>query len=256
MSNDFSFGYALSTLEGRLLENPELVKQLNDLIEPVVIINQFQKKSIDDSSFGPNVTVINTKTIGISVSRNMALSHSESDFVLICDDDILLIPENIQRMKSSISEDTTIALYWTQLETTSGKLWREDYKSHSFNISGLSLRSRRRIQRINSMEQVVNVNFFKEKKLAYNEAFGLGSNLHPLGEETLLSWSILNSGGVLRYLPIPVRSHPPMSSFSLKSRQNSKAICAIHTIVFWPIGPLIFLAYSVKRSIRSLLRSS
>lgn len=253
MSEDLSFGYALSTLEGRLLNNLELIKQLNAAKDPVVIINQCQKNPIDSSIFGDHVTVLNTPTIGVSISRNLAIRHSKSDFVMICDDDILLIPESIGQVKSAILKDQSVALFWTPLRKTTGQPWRRDYDDSPFDISGLTFKSKRKIQGINSMEQIVNVNYFKDKKLAYNESFGLGSSVYELGEETLLSWGILNTGGIIRYLPFSCRTHPPISSGSSIKLEDLKAIHAVHRIVFWPIGSLVFLGFSLKILLKSLV---
>ena len=102
MSKEITFGYAISTVESRLLNNLDFMKQLAQVDDPVVIVNQFRDQPLDASALGQNVQVINSKSRGLSESRNVALRAIDVDFVMICDDDISLVPANIERIKKII----------------------------------------------------------------------------------------------------------------------------------------------------------
>ena len=84
--------------------------------------------------------------------------------------------------------------------------------------------------------------------------FGAGSGKFQLGEETLMSWSILKAGGVLQSLPIVARIHPPLSSGSIFSVQNSKAVFAVQCSIFGLAGILTFSGFLLN-SFRRYLAS-
>jgi len=252
MSKEITFGYAISTVESRLLNNLDFMKQLAQVDDPVVIVNQFRDQPLDASALGQNVQVINSKSRGLSESRNVALKAIDVDFVMICDDDISLVPANIERIKKEIQKNPDCALYFTRLQKTTGELWRGNYENDAFSITSLNFSSKRRIQRINSMEQVYNLRFLSANQLIFNVDFGAGSSKFQLGEETLMSWSILKAGGVLRYLPIVARIHPPLSSGSIFSVQHSKTVFAVQWKIFGLAGILTFSGFLRKSLLRIL----
>lgn len=250
MKRDITFGYVVSTVESKLLENVGFTNQLAKINDPIVIVNQFQDRPLEASFLGQHVQVINSKTRGLSRSRNIALHAIEADFVMICDDDISLVTENVERIKKEIQKNPDAALYFTQLQKTTGELWRANYEKDAFSINSLSFNSKRRIQRINSMEQVYNLNFLKANQLVFNVDFGTGSGKFQLGEETLMSWSILKSGGTLQYLPIVARVHPPISSGSIFSAQNARAVLAAQWRVFGLLSFITFSGFLLKSFLR------
>lgn len=252
MSKGITFGYAVSTVESKLLNNVDFMNQLAKIDDPIVIVNQFRDQPLDASTLGQNVQVINTKSRGLSQSRNVALKALDVDFVMICDDDVSLVPANIERIKKEIQKDPDCALYFTRLQKTTGQLWRENYENDAFSITSLNFNSKLRIQRINSMEQVYNLRFLRSNQLIFNVDFGAGSNKFQLGEETLMSWSILKAGGVLRYLPVVARVHPPLSSGSTFSAQNAKAVFAVQWKMFGLVGILTFSGFLLNSCSRSL----
>ena len=254
MSKGITFGYAVSTVESKLLDNVVFMNQLAKIDDPIVIVNQFRDQPLDASTLGQNVQVINSKSRGLSKSRNVALKALDVDFVMICDDDISLVPANIERIRKEIQKDPDCALYFTRLQKTTGELWRGNYENDAFSIRSLSFSSKRRIQRINSMEQVYNLRFLRSNQLIFNVDFGAGSSKFQLGEETLMSWSILKAGGVLRYLPIVARIHPPLSSGSIFSVQHSKAVFAVKWKIFGLAGVLTFSGFLLN-SFRRYLAS-
>jgi len=85
--------------------------------------------------------------------------------------------------------------------------------------------------------------------------FGAGSGKFPLREETLMSWSIIKAGGVLRYPPIVFLIQPPLSSNSTFSAQNVKATFAVHWTIFGLAGILTFSGFLLN-SFRRYLTSS
>ena len=234
------------------MENVDFLAQLTKIKDPVVIVNQYQKQPLEAPKLGNNVQVINSQSRGLSHSRNIGLNAVGTDFVMICDDDILLVLENIARVKSEIQETPETAMFFTRLQKSNGELWRQDYEDNSFAITGESFSALRRIQRINSMEQVYNCRFLKSNQLVFNTQFGAGSGRFQLGEETLMTWSILKSGGALRYLPFITRVHPTISSGSIFSIQSARAILAVHWKIFGALSLVTFSGFVVRSLLRSI----
>lgn len=252
MDKDVTFGYAISTVESGLLENVDFLNQLVTIKDPVVIVNQFLTRPLSTPMLGKNVRIINSQSRGLSQSRNIGLDAISTDFVMICDDDILLVLDNIEHVKSEIKGHPETALFFTQLQKTNGELWRQNYEANSFSITGESFSALRRIQRINSMEQVYNRRFLKDNNLVFNTDFGAGSEHFQLGEETLMTWSILKTGGVLRYLPFVTRVHPPISSGSTFSLQSAQAVLAVQWKMFGLVSLLTFSGFVIRSILRSV----
>jgi hypothetical protein len=238
------FGLIVATTESKLMINQLFVDQINEASFPVVIVNQAQDHPIPTGAFRNHVRVIESTSRGLSKSRNLALDCIQARFVMLCDDDIQLQPGCLDEVSKLLQPE--VALFFTPLFTTEGKPWRANYASESFKFQGMSFQNRRRIQAINSMEQILNLDFMNAHGIRFNPAFGVGSGGHPMGEETLLCFSILKSGGVIQFLPVPTRIHPPASTSSNMTAEKYRAIGAVHRIVFAPIGRLVNIGYRLK----------
>lgn len=247
-----SIGYAFATVEARILKNSPLVQQIQELTEPVVIVNQFHSSKIPPNFFKKNVTVINSTERGISRSRNLAFKHLNTSLAMICDDDIELRREGIEALKRAIVIRPQVALWVTQLATDQGKLWRHNYESATFSIQGNSFSQLRRIQRINSMEQVYNLDFMRENEIHFDSEFGAGSGKHIMGEETLVSATILQRGGEIRYVPVITRTHPPISSGQKFSPAHVRSVLATQRKIFGFAFAIPFAGYLLKSIIRRI----
>ena len=80
MSKGITFGYAVSTVESRLLDNVDFMNQLAKIDDPIVIVNQFRDQPLDASALGQNAQVINSKSRSFLQSRNVALKAIDVDF--------------------------------------------------------------------------------------------------------------------------------------------------------------------------------
>lgn len=240
-------GIVVSTTESRLMDNPLFVDQLRAVDLPVVIVNQFQSSALIPGTFPDHVRVVNSNTKGLSASRNLALDTLQAEFAMLCDDDIMLQEGCLDQLIPQLQSG--VAMYFTPLHTTEGQPWRRHYPEAPFSLRGLSFANRKRIQKINSMEQIVNRTFMRENQLRFNESFGAGSGNYPMGEETLLAFEFLKCGGQLHFLPIPTRIHPPVSSATHLNREKYRAIHAIHRRVFSPFGGLVFAAFYLKKTL-------
>jgi glycosyltransferase involved in cell wall biosynthesis len=255
MSKGITFGYAVSTVESKLLDNVVFMNQLAKIDDPIVIVNQFRDQPLDASTLGQNVQVINSKSRGLSKSRNVALKALDVDFVMICDDDISLVPANIERIRKEIQKDPDCALYFTRLQKTTGELWRGNYENDAFSIRSLSFSSKRRIQRINSMEQVYNLRFLRSNQLIFNVDFGAGSR-------QISTWRrntdvmVYSQGRWRTSIPSYCRSHPPSTQLRLNILSTALQSCfcsAVENIrprwsfdFFWILVEFVQAIFSIK----------
>ena len=258
MKSRINLGFAVATMEAGLLRNEKFVHQISNLKCPAVVVNQYREKAVDSEMFGSHVRVLNVRERGLSLSRNLAMDAlvaMDVDFVVVCDDDIHLIPEGIEEVHDLIRQDGgQAALYFTRLQKTTGEPWRARYEEETFSLRGLSFESKRRLQTINSMEQIYSLAFLHNKGLQFNTDFGAGSGRYQMGEETLMSWSILAEGGTLTYLPVACRVHPPLCSGSTYSNALMRSIFAVHRKMFGVFGMITFSVFFVKTVLRALGR--
>ena len=98
-------GFAVSTMNARLLDNVEFVEQLSTLGWPVVIVNQHttQEGKLNPEANGlnhPHMRVIQSAQLGLSHSRNQAMEGLQKHSVrwaVLCDDDVTLDLGNARR---------------------------------------------------------------------------------------------------------------------------------------------------------------
>lgn len=247
-------GLIVSTTNAQLMANQEFVEQLRTAAIPVVVVNQCQVERIPEDAFPPHVNVINSETKGLSMSRNIAFSLLPCEFAMLCDDDITLFPNALNELIPNLYSGP--ALFVTPLFTTEGNAWRANYPTKSYSLRGLSVSNRRRIQRINSMEQVISKEYLVKHRLHFDEGFGAGSGGFPMGEETLMAFDVLRTGGSIVYLPIPTRIHPPISTATQLTRSKYLAILAVHRRVYYPFGRFVFAAFYLKKLLQKMMQNN
>ena len=124
MERNKTLGFAVATMEAGLLAKRDFVIQLREAEEPVVIVNQCREKDIDPAAFGDHVQVLNVQSRGLSLSRNLAMKALEgmgADHVMLCDDDIELIPEGLETLRTFLQgEGGDAAMVFTQLRKSTG----------------------------------------------------------------------------------------------------------------------------------------
>lgn len=180
-----------------LYANPIAIIQSSNIRCDVLLINQCdEEKTI---SF-PNplnkkntVRVINSKTRGLSVSRNLALMHSNADIVKLCDDDEYFeddIEENI--INTHESENSDIIIF----NVNSPRKNFFSNKPSSINkLQALKFGSWQITFKLSSIKNQV----------SFNHNFGSGAKISS-GEENLFLFDCLNKSLKIKYIPILVSS--------------------------------------------------
>jgi len=248
-------GIALSTMDGRLAQNQGLVAQIAKLKAHVVVVNQLRtdegRLSLDSLGWSEDhAQIVHMDTLGLSLSRNAAIDALRSQWALLADDDITLDIEafsSLSRRLSDAKDWDRVGALATRLMKDPDTPWRNDVQDLSV-LEGRRLPNLRRIQRINSMELVLNVAALQRWDIRFDTRFGLGAPPTNGGEEVMLMDSILRRGGRIVPVDLAPRLHPEESSGQAINPATAFTQGAVHRLVFGPSRwRALFLVYALKR---------
>ena len=240
-------------MDGRLLENQKLVKQIAELKTPVVVVNQHEGGPGLPDHLGldaPNIQVVNTNTRGLSKSRNLALRHLDASWGVLCDDDVVLDLVGLMELETHLEallRNQRLPMVVCQLWHDQNRPWR-DYNPTPWRVHGWTAKHVLRMQRVNSMELVVPSFRSQISPIHFHEALGLGSASGVLaGEEGLLLADHLRAGGEVAYFPLRLRFHAEDSTGSHINPQTALSMGVVHRATFpsWT-HPLLLLRMVTK----------
>ena len=217
----------ISTVNGNLLHNQRLLSQLDAVETPVVVVNQVTEPSTASETLKirlaqNGINFFEDRSLGLSRSRNLALSNVTTTWALLCDDDVWLNESGCSELTRLIAQENGADSggVLVQLEKENHVPWRR-YDALTKEIRGTSLRSKLDIQKVNSMELVLHAKNLRRHGISFREKWGLGTQPAPGGEEVLLMNDALESGLRFKRLPVSVRIHPDESSGSSVNLTNA-----------------------------------
>ena len=134
---------------------------------------------------------------GLSVNRNLALSHATAPFLLISDDDVDYTEEGLKEVIKAFGKNpgTDIITFRYDSESRS-----KHYPEHSYDITAIGMR-----HFISSIE----IAFRRRSVQGYiwfNENFGVGA-IFPSGEEDIFIHDCINKGLKCLYVPVSIARH-------------------------------------------------
>ena len=178
----------ISCLEG----NTSSIVQRLKLKSDALIVNQCGIDNVEEIKISElaKVRILNSSTKGLSVSRNIAISQSNADICLLCDDDEIL----------SDTYNQDIIGTFLQYPNYDVIAFKVDYPKKSFPVS------RKKIGYISALKvSSVQIAFRRErllsKKISFNEMMGAGTG-NGGGEENKFLYDCLKSGLKILYVPI------------------------------------------------------
>lgn len=190
-----SFEILVSTIDDRCF------KLENKIPFNVLFINQLIKKK--KSNFVKD-NLFSYAGKGLSKSRNKALEKATGSVCLISDDDVSY-KENIDKILLGYYDEFPHADIITfQIETPDGGQFKK-YKDKVF------WHNERTIMRVSSIEISFKRDSIVEKKITFDEEFGLGAKF-ATGEEVIFLHDALKKGLKILYVPVPIVIHPKESS--------------------------------------------
>ena len=248
-------GIALSTVDGRLAQNHLLIEQISKLQIPVVLVNQMRgiegRLSLRSLNWSSDYAqIIHLNTLGLSLSRNAALDALRTPWVMLADDDITLDMEALDllvlHLQSLVAGDN-VGAFVTRLMKDHNTPWRSGKLDLSV-IQGRSIASLRRIQRINSMELVLNAHALRKWGIQFDQRFGLGSPHTNGGEEVMILNEILRHSSQIVPIDLAPRMHAESSSGQVVNADTAFTQGAVHRLVFGGFQWLgLVLIYALKR---------
>ena len=185
--------------------------------------------------YGSNYYTSNT--IGLSKSRNLAISKANSDICLIADDDASFVEELHSIVLNAFRENPKADIITFKI-CVPGRGYYKNYSTKKFWYK------RKNIFKVSSIEIAFKSNSIKKCNLKFDEEFGLGSK-YPLGEEAIFLNDALINGLKVLYLPIGIVYHPIESTgkkYTIeKLRARGAQIARIFGFGFILIDFLFFL---------------
>ncbi len=196
-----------------------------------------------DSSALPNfsgeITVVELHSRGVAKSRNAAIDHVKSKYLLFGDDDITFNDAGISQAVSFLESNPDTSILLMQAIDESGKL----RKSYPTNGCALKLTNSAKAA---TYEMMIRVADIKKNGIRFDENFGAGAPNY-LGDEYIFIADAIRSGLNGKFEPITIAIHPSESSGSLRNSSSDRAARAkIFSRVFGVWAPLMRLLFLIK----------
>lgn len=188
----------MSTMKRKTIKSLDLKNRNID--NNCLIINQTDNEEIILEN---NIKMINSKTKGLAVSRNIALGNCSGDYLIIADDDVKYVENYQEIIKKAFSELPDADVLTFQILKDEHHYYK-DYKNKIFKHNKVTIR------KVSSIEIVLR-NKIKDSNVKFNPHFGLGAK-YTSGEENIFMLDLINKGYNIYYYPTPIVYHPDITS--------------------------------------------
>lgn len=238
-----SLQFLVSTVDGRF--SPDVS---NLPLDQCIIVNQFKncnenkllnwKRNLE--TYGAKVIFSNE--LGLSKSRNLALSISTANICVICDDDCVY-ENNISN--SIVKAFETVP----NMDVMIGSVGENNLRYRRRYPTAITKLSFFELFKICSVEMAFKRNVLLDLRISFNVDFGVGSHFVS-GEENLLAFELYKSNVDFFYIPIKICNHNSTSSSMDWSNSNlviSKG--AMLRKAFGYFGFVLALPFVIKKSI-------
>ena len=214
---------------------------LNDrnIFHNILIVNQTDNENciVDTDS---NVRMLNTSTIGTSISRNMALENADGDICIFADDDIIYVPNYEEILQDSFSKYPDADIITFQIITPDGRPFKKNY------MTSRRWHNQSTVLKCASIEIAFRRESILKAGLKLDLEFGLGSR-YRIHDDVIFLSDALKRGLKILYLPIPIVIHPAESSGTMYNDFLLTSKGAAFCRMFGRIGYLIDVVYSIKK---------
>ena len=192
----------------------------------ILIVNQSDNKI---NSARDNIKIINSKTNGLSLSRNIALENSSCEYCLFADDDIVYKKDFYKTIINAFQENFNADIITFMMEDKQGNLFKKYTNIYNHN--------ERSIREVNSVVIAFKRDVILKNNLKFDTLFGLGS-IFKTGDEYIFLSECLKKKLNIIFYPKSILNHNSLSSG--KMAQNDENIFARAAIFYKFYG---YLAY-------------
>jgi len=186
----------------------------------------------------PDIQYYELESVGLSKSRNYALSKASSELVLFCDDDVKYVDGAFSKIRQAFIENSDADIITFKVMTPEG----EDFKTYPPVIMR---HNKRTVFKISSIEVAARRNSLLG--LEFDEMFGLGS-IYPASEENIFLMDALSSDKLIMFVPVAINFHPYETSGKnwANMKMSSSKLVFMFRCFGWFSLP-IFIAFAVKK---------
>ena len=177
-------------------------------------------KDLSKKLFRDDVTVFVQKDTGLSKNRNNTIRHATSDILVIADDDIGLNSTYPAHILRAFKKHPEIDVACFQIRTPSDQPAYKKYPARVRKLTRLNL-----LKAVSSIEIAFRRKSIQEKKVWFDERFGLGASAN-CGEEFLFLAECLRKGLKIMFFPVYIVEHPCESSVKGKAFYDEQQLFA------------------------------
>lgn len=226
----------LATMNKRGLSDIDF-KKMNIDKAKITIINQgVEMESEESEGF---ISIFNTSEKGISKSRNMALRKAREEICLIADDDIIYKSNALELIQKAFDDNPNADIITFQIETPDGGMFKNYSKDEFWH-------NERSLLKVSSVDIALRRESIVNKKIEFDELFGLGSKYNT-GEQNIFLIDCIRNGLKIKYMPIPIVIHPYENSGRVLDEKHLISKGAVFYRIFKMKGILINFIFGLKK---------
>lgn len=234
-------------LSAMYLDNEDYIDTLN-IHSDCVVINQCDRECMRHSSHDTgkgsvDVTYIESRKRGLSVSRNMAIAAADKDICILCDNDVEYEDDYDRTINEAFSKyDADIIVFFIERPERHRPIF--DRPKRMGYLSVLKIFSPEIAFRRSSVSDI-----------CFNELFGAGARFF-LGEENLFLYDCLRHGKKIMYVPVKIAKVRDEESTWFKGydRQFFVARGANYAAMTGSLSPVLILQFAIRK--RALYRDN
>lgn len=149
----------------------------------ILIINQSNDTAL--SSIYPSVRIINSTSVGLSKSRNLALNNADGKIVLIADDDVVFQKDFVSKIITTYNKCENAAVI-----NFAAVIGKESYLK-KYPANSKKQLNTFDIFNVSSIEMTINKERLDSVGVLFDENFGLGGEFE-MGEEAVFLFDLKN----------------------------------------------------------------
>lgn len=190
-----------------------------------------------------DVTVVHQPGKGLSKNRNNTLTHATGDVCVLGDDDIRLHPAYPHHVRAAFKKHPEADVICFQIRTPEGSPPYKDYPQLTKPLTKFD-----QLKAVSSIEIAFRLEKVLQKKIAFDERFGLGATA-DCGEEFLFLAECLRKGLKIMFFPAYIVEHPAESSVNGRPFHEDRRLFATGAQNY-----VLYRDFAYVRNVLALLR--
>ncbi len=224
----------------KLLENLDSISS-NEHVSITVLVQKPVESSKDIAKKSAHNIVI-LDSIGLSKSRNAAITHSFSDFIWFLDDDVQLSNTDIDSVLAIINSNDA--------DFYRVKIGCIEWQDKTFKkYKSIKRPSKLNLLQISSIEIIANLNFIKEKQLRFNEKIGLGTK-YQCNEENNFLIDAWEQGAIFKFIDQVLIRHTCIFEGRVLANNEIFEIRGATASRYGLLGYLLIIRWSLRYLVR------